>query len=59
MEKMYPMPITTALFDMDGTLLPEDQDVFAKEYFGRIAGKLFSERPLRLLRRQRQQLFRL
>ena len=34
------MPITTVLFDLDGTLLPMDQDVFVKEYFGRIAGKL-------------------
>lgn len=34
------MPITTVLFDLDGTLLPMDQDVFVKEYFGRIAAKL-------------------
>lgn len=34
------MRITTVLFDLDGTLLPMDQDVFVKEYFGRIAGKL-------------------
>ena len=34
------MPITTVLFDLDGTLLPMDQDVFVKHYFGRIAGKL-------------------
>lgn len=34
------MPITTVLFDLDGTLLPMDQDVFVKEYFGRIARKL-------------------
>lgn len=34
------MKITTVLFDLDGTLLPMDQDVFVKEYFGRIAGKL-------------------
>lgn len=34
------MPITTILFDLDGTLLPMDQDAFVKEYFGRIAGKL-------------------
>ena len=34
------MPITTVLFDLDGTLLPMDQDIFVKEYFGRIAGKL-------------------
>lgn len=34
------MKITTVLFDLDGTLLPMDQDVFAKEYFSRIAGKM-------------------
>lgn len=34
------MPITTVLFDLDGTLLPMNQDVFVKEYFGRIAAKL-------------------
>lgn len=34
------MKITTVLFDLDGTLLPMDQDVFVKEYFGRIAAKL-------------------
>ena len=34
------MAITTVLFDLDGTLLPMDQDVFVKDYFGRIAGKL-------------------
>ncbi len=34
------MSITTILFDLDGTLLPMDQDVFVKDYFGRIAAKL-------------------
>ncbi|MBR6522147.1 MAG: HAD family hydrolase [Oscillospiraceae bacterium] len=34
------MPITTVLFDLDGTLLPMDQDVFVKDYFTRIAGKV-------------------
>ena len=28
------MNITTVLFDLDGTLLPMDQDVFAKAYIG-------------------------
>ncbi|MBQ8359377.1 MAG: HAD hydrolase-like protein [Oscillospiraceae bacterium] len=32
--------ITTVLFDLDGTLLPMDQDTFVKDYFGRIAAKL-------------------
>ena len=32
--------ITTVLFDLDGTLLPMDQDVFVKDYFGRIAAKV-------------------
>lgn len=31
------MSITTVLFDLDGTLLPMDQDVFAKTYFTAIA----------------------
>ena len=34
------MSVTTVLFDLDGTLLPMDQDVFVKDYFGRIAAKL-------------------
>ena len=32
--------ITTVLFDLDGTLLPMDQSVFAQDYFGRLARKL-------------------
>lgn len=31
------MRITTVLFDLDGTLLPMDQDVFLKTYFGLLA----------------------
>ena len=31
------MAIQTVLFDLDGTLLPMDQDVFVKSYLGRIA----------------------
>lgn len=34
------MKITTVLFDLDGTLLPMDQEVFVRDYFGRIAAKL-------------------
>jgi len=34
------MPVTTILFDLDGTLLPMDQDAFIKSYFGRLAVKL-------------------
>lgn len=34
------MKTTVILFDLDGTLLPMDQDVFVKDYFGRIAKKL-------------------
>ena len=34
------MSITTVLFDLDGTLVPMDQDAFVKDYFGRIAAKL-------------------
>jgi HAD superfamily hydrolase (TIGR01549 family) len=32
--------IKTVLFDLDGTLLPMDQDVFIKAYFGGLARKL-------------------
>lgn len=32
--------ITTILFDLDGTLLPMDQDKFIKSYIGRMAKKL-------------------
>ena len=34
------MNITTMLFDLDGTLLPMDRDVFVKTYFKGIAAKL-------------------
>lgn len=34
------MAITTVLFDLDGTLVPMDQDVFVQDYFRRIAAKL-------------------
>lgn len=34
------MKITTVLFDLDGTLLPMDQDAFMKKYFGLLAAKL-------------------
>lgn len=34
------MHINTVLFDLDGTLLPMDQDVFVKTYFGLLAKKL-------------------
>ncbi len=34
------MKITTVLFDLDGTLLPMDQDVFTKRYFELLAAKL-------------------
>ena len=34
------MKITTILFDLDGTLLPMDQDTFIKAYFGGLAKKL-------------------
>lgn len=34
------MALTTVLFDLDGTLLPMDQDVFIKHYFGLLAQKL-------------------
>ncbi len=34
------MSLTTILFDLDGTLVPMDQDIFVKEYFKRISAKL-------------------
>lgn len=34
------MSIKAVLFDLDGTLLPMDQDVFIKAYFGGLANKL-------------------
>ena len=34
------MKITTVLFDLDGTLLPMDQHVFIKAYFGGLARRL-------------------
>ena len=34
------MKITTILFDLDGTLLPMDQELFVKYYFGALARKL-------------------
>ena len=34
------MPITTVMFDLDGTLLPMDLDAFVKDYFGRLAAKM-------------------
>jgi len=43
------MSVTTVLFDLDGTLLPMDQDEFIKDYFRRIrkagfsADRLFNE----------------
>lgn len=36
------MSITTILFDLDGTLLPMDQDVFIKDYMKRLAAKMAS-----------------
>ena len=34
------MPITTVMFDLDGTLLPMDPELFIKDYFGRIVRKM-------------------
>ncbi|MDD3221690.1 MAG: HAD family hydrolase [Clostridia bacterium] len=34
--------MTTVLFDLDGTLLPMDQDIFVKDYFSRLAKKMAS-----------------
>ena len=32
--------LTTILFDLDGTLLPMDQDVFIHDYFQRMAKRV-------------------
>ena len=37
------MKIKAVLFDLDGTLLPMDQDLFLKSYFKGIGKKLFCE----------------
>ena len=34
------MDLKVILFDLDGTLLPMDQDVFVKTYFGLLAKNL-------------------
>ena len=39
------MAITTVLFDLDGTLLPMDQDQFVKMYFGLLARTLTPDDP--------------
>lgn len=46
------MAITTVLFDLDGTLLPMDQDVFVKTYFGLLAKRLapFGYEPTELIK---------
>ena len=40
LKGMKKMNITTVLFDLDGTLLPMDQDIFIKGYLGGLAKKL-------------------
>ena len=32
--------LTTVLFDLDGTLLPMDQDEFVRDYFHRLVEKV-------------------
>ena len=39
-ERKKVMAITTVLFDLDGTLLPMDQEIFVKTYFSLLAKKL-------------------
>ncbi len=39
-EEYDGMAIKNILFDLDGTLLPMDQEIFIKEYFGGLAKKL-------------------
>ena len=40
MERNETMKLTTILFDLDGTLLPMDNDTFTKGYFKLLAAKL-------------------
>ena len=44
------MAITTVLFDLDGTLLPMDQDHFVKMYFGLLAKTLAPDDPDALIK---------
>ena len=46
------MSIKAVLFDLDGTLLPMDQDVFIKTYFKGLATKLapYGYEPQRLIK---------
>ena len=44
------MAITTVLFDLDGTLLPMDQEHFVKMYFGLLAKTLAKEDPEALIK---------
>lgn len=39
-RRIHMEKITTVLFDLDGTLLPMDQDLFVKSYFKRLAEKM-------------------
>lgn len=43
--------MTTVLFDLDGTLLPMDQDAFTKAYFQCLAAKLapYGYEPAKLI----------
>ena len=47
--------LSTVFFDLDGTLLPMDQDAFTKDYFKRLAGKLapLGYEPERLVKQLR------
>lgn len=44
------MAITTVLFDLDGTLLPMDQDHFVKMYFGLLAKTMAPDDPEALIK---------
>ena len=44
------MAITTVLFDLDGTLLPMDQDHFVKMYFGLLAKTMAPDDPEGLIK---------
>ena len=51
-DRMNQQPITAILFDLDGTLLPMEQDAFVRTYFAALAKKVaqhFKKAGIRML----------
>ena len=59
LKEVIHLNITTVLFDLDGTLLPMDQDIFVQDYFGRLARKLapYGYEPKKLIEAVRDKDF--